>query len=51
MNMPEHLMEDGFDYLHILGICLIFEAVSLILAACLRVYGKSQVAMYVTFNR
>ncbi|AKJ41506.1 MATE family efflux transporter [Pragia fontium] len=48
MNMPEHLMEDGFDYLHILGICLIFEAVSLILAACLRVYGKSQVAMYVT---
>lgn len=48
MNMPEHLVEDGFNYLHILGICLIPEAVSLILAACLRVYGKSKAAMYVT---
>lgn len=48
MNMPPHLMKDGFSYLHILGICLIPEAVSLILAACLRVYGKSKVAMYVT---
>lgn len=49
MNMPSHLMKDGFDYLHILGICLVPEAVSLILAACLRVYGKSKSAMYVTF--
>ncbi|VFS54564.1 multidrug efflux protein [Leminorella grimontii] len=48
MNMPPHLMKDGFNYLHIIGICLIPEAVSLILAACLRVYGKSKVAMYVT---
>ncbi len=48
MNMPEHLMEDGFNYLHILGICLIPEAISIILAACLRVYGKSKAAMYVT---
>lgn len=48
MNMPEHLMKDGFDYLHILGICLVPEAVSLILAACLRVYGKTKTAMYVT---
>lgn len=48
MNMPEHLMEDGFNYLHILGICLIPEAISLVLAACLRVYGKSKAAMYVT---
>ncbi len=48
MNMPEHLMADGFGYLHILGICLIPEALSLILAACLRVHGKSKAAMYVT---
>lgn len=48
MNMPEHLMEDGFNYLHIVGICLVPEAASLILAACLRVYGKSKPAMYVT---
>lgn len=48
MNMPENLMEDGFNYLHILGICLVPEAISLILAACLRVYGKSKPAMYVS---
>ncbi|WP_340618091.1 MATE family efflux transporter [Xenorhabdus entomophaga] len=48
MNLPENLMEDGFAYLHILGICLIPEAISIILAACLRVYGKAKTAMYVT---
>ncbi|PHM61723.1 MATE family efflux transporter [Xenorhabdus ishibashii] len=48
MNLPENLMEDGFAYLHILGICLIPEAISIILAACMRVYGKSKSAMYVT---
>ncbi|AVK36799.1 MATE family efflux transporter [Morganella morganii] len=48
MNTPEHLMEDAFNYLHILGICLIPEAVTIILAACLRVYGRAKPAMYVT---
>ena len=48
MNTPEHLVQDGYNYLHILGICLIPEAISIILAACLRVYGKSKAAMYVT---
>lgn len=48
MNMPPHLMSDGYAYLHILGICLIPEAISIILAACLRVYGKAQPAMWVT---
>ncbi|CAM3906859.1 MATE family efflux transporter [Xenorhabdus thuongxuanensis] len=48
MNLPENLMEDGFAYLHVLGICLIPEAISIILAACMRVYGKSKSAMYVT---
>ncbi|MFY3771634.1 putative FMN/FAD exporter YeeO [Providencia manganoxydans] len=48
MNMPSHLMDDGYAYLHILGICLIPEAISIILAACLRVYGKAQPAMWVT---
>lgn len=48
MNMPQQLMADGFAYLHILGICLIPEAISLILAACLRVYGKAKTGMYVT---
>ncbi|MCG3471276.1 MATE family efflux transporter [Xenorhabdus bovienii] len=48
MNLPENLMEDGGAYLRVLGICLIPEAMSIILAACLRVYGKSKAAMYVT---
>lgn len=48
MNVPDHLIEEGFAYLHILGICLIPEAIALILAACLRVYGKARTAMYVT---
>ncbi|HGN1706965.1 TPA: MATE family efflux transporter [Providencia rettgeri] len=48
MNMPSHLMDDGYTYLRILGICLIPEAISIILAACLRVYGKAQPAMWVT---
>ena len=48
MNMPSHLMDDGYAYLSIIGICLIPEAISIILAACLRVYGKAQPAMWVT---
>lgn len=48
INMPDELMNDGFSYLHILGICLVPEAISLILAACLRVYGKAKLAMYIT---
>lgn len=49
MNTPAHLLDYGYAYLHILGLCLIPEAISIILAACLRVYGKSQPAMWVTF--
>ncbi|MBE8595661.1 MATE family efflux transporter [Xenorhabdus sp. BG5] len=48
MNLPENLIKDGFAYLHVLGICLIPEAISIILAACIRVYGKSKSAMYIT---
>lgn len=47
-NTPDSIIDNSFTYLHILGICLIPEAVSLVLAACLRVYGKAQAAMYVT---
>ncbi len=49
MNTPAHLLDYGYAYLHILGLCLIPEAISIILAACLCVYGKSQPAMWVTF--
>ena len=47
-NTPPEVIDLSFVYLHILGICLIPEAVSLILAACLRVYGKAHAAMYVS---
>lgn len=50
MNMPEELRQDGFSYLHVLGICLIAEAISLILAACLRVHGRTRSVMYVSFG-
>lgn len=49
MNTPGHLLDYGYAYLHILGLCLIPEAISIILSVCLRVYGKSQPAMWVTF--
>lgn len=48
INIPDELMGIGSAYLHILGICLVPEAISLILAACLRVYGKAKLAMYIT---
>ncbi|MGP1939286.1 MAG: MATE family efflux transporter [Arsenophonus sp. ET-DL9-MAG3] len=49
MNTPVHLLDYGYAYLHILGLCLIPEGISIILAVCLRVYGKSKPAMWVTF--
>ncbi|MFP3014096.1 MAG: MATE family efflux transporter [Arsenophonus sp.] len=49
MNTPSHLLDYSYAYLHILALCLIPEAISIILAVCLRVYGKSQPAMWVTF--
>lgn len=48
LNTPEHLIYNGKLYLFVLGLCLLPEALSLIFAACLRVYGYSQAAMYVT---
>lgn len=48
MNTPHASLSDAFSYLHILGICLIPEAVSLVLAASMRVYGKAKAAMFIT---
>ncbi|WP_077924704.1 MATE family efflux transporter [Wohlfahrtiimonas larvae] len=48
MNTPETILDMAYDYFHIIGICLIFEAVAIILASCLRVYGYSQAPMYVS---
>ena len=48
LNVPADLMPIGFSYLHILGFCLIPEALALILAASLRVYGKARAVMFVS---
>lgn len=48
MNTPSEILNISYDYFHILGICLIFEAIAIILASCLRVYGKTQAPMYVS---
>lgn len=48
MNTPSTILDMAYDYFHIIGICLIFEAVAIILASCLRVYGYSQAPMYVS---
>lgn len=48
MNTPDSILKTSYDYFHILGICLIFEAVAIIMASCIRVYGRSKVVMYVS---
>lgn len=48
MNTPESILNLSYGYFHILGICLMFEAIAIILASCLRVYGRSRVVMYVS---
>lgn len=48
MNTPANILDMAYDYFHIIGICLIFEAVAIILASCLRVYGYSKAPMYVS---
>ncbi|WP_392566138.1 MATE family efflux transporter [Utexia brackfieldae] len=48
MNTPPEILPLSYDYFHILGICLVFEAITIILASCLRVFGRSQAAMYVS---
>lgn len=48
LNTPPHILDLSYSYFHILGICLMFEAIAIILASCLRVYGRSRVVMYVS---
>lgn len=48
MNTPNHLFNQSFFYLKKLALCLILESISIITSACLRVYGRSQSAMFVT---
>ncbi len=48
MNTPDDILDMSYQYFHIIGFCLMFEAIAVILASCLRVYGYSQAPMYVS---
>lgn len=48
MNTPAEILEMSSQYFHIIGFCLVFEALAVIMASCLRVYGHSKVPMYVS---
>lgn len=48
MNTPNSILDLSFEYFHILGVCLFFEAIVIIMASCIRVYGYSQAVMYVS---
>ncbi|MDO5046560.1 MATE family efflux transporter [Campylobacter sp.] len=39
LQVPENLIDESFNYLHVLGIALFFDGVGMVLAAVLRVYG------------
>ncbi|MHC5226323.1 MATE family efflux transporter [Ignatzschineria sp. LJL83] len=48
MNTPTNILDMSSQYFKIIGFCLLFEALAVILASCLRVYGHSKVPMYVS---
>ena len=39
LNVPKELINESFSYLHILGFALLFDGISMVLAAVLRVYN------------
>lgn len=48
MNVPKELMSQSIIYLHMLGICLFFDAVGIVLASIIRVYNRAYSVMLVT---
>ncbi|TKX32003.1 MATE family efflux transporter [Campylobacter estrildidarum] len=49
LNIPQELLKDSQNYLDMLAICLVFDAVGLILSAIIRVYNKAYWVMLVGF--
>lgn len=41
LNIPKELLEDSKIYLHMLAICLFFDAIGLVLSAIIRVYNMA----------
>lgn len=48
MNTPAEILDMSSNYFRIIGFCLLFEAIAVILASCLRVFGHSKAPMYVS---
>ncbi|NDJ28162.1 MATE family efflux transporter [Campylobacter sp. MIT 12-8780] len=48
MNVPQELLTPSRIYLHLLGICLFFDALAAVLAAIIRVYNLAYWVMYAT---
>ncbi|KAA6228897.1 MATE family efflux transporter [Campylobacter sp. LR196d] len=49
MQIPNELMKDSTIYLYMLGICLFFDAIAIVLAAIVRVYNLAYWVMCVGF--
>ncbi|MCV3427929.1 MATE family efflux transporter [Campylobacter sp. IFREMER_LSEM_CL1904] len=48
LQIPNELLKDSAIYLHMLGICLFFDAMSIVLAAIIRVYNMAYWVMFAT---
>ncbi|CAM4052724.1 MATE family efflux transporter [Campylobacter armoricus] len=48
LQIPNELLKDSEIYLHMLGICLFFDAVGIVLAAIVRVYNMAYWVMFAT---
>ncbi|HEC1751958.1 MATE family efflux transporter [Campylobacter sp. IFREMER_LSEM_CL2194] len=48
LQIPNELLKDSEIYLHILGICLFFDAMGIVLAAIIRVYNMAYWVMFTT---
>ncbi|EAJ6142918.1 MATE family efflux transporter [Campylobacter lari] len=48
LQIPNELLKDSVIYLHMLGICLFFDAMGIVLAAIIRVYNMAYWVMFTT---
>ncbi|WP_257397437.1 MATE family efflux transporter [Campylobacter lari] len=48
LQIPNELLKDSAIYLHMLGICLFFDAMGIVLAAIIRVYNMAYWVMFTT---
>ncbi|MCV3482207.1 MATE family efflux transporter [Campylobacter sp. CNRCH_2014_0184h] len=48
LQIPNELLKDSEIYLHMLGICLFFDAMGIVLAAIIRVYNMAYWVMFTT---